>query len=107
MPMRSSVLPSKSRHAIPLRNAAMSLFRSTLLRAGLLASVLSFGPGAGFAEAPTADIRTGMQTPPTDQRLALVIGNSNYQSAPRLANPGNDAQSMSQLLNSAGFEVTR
>jgi hypothetical protein len=85
----------------------MSLFRSTLLRAGLLASLLSFGTGAAFAEAPTADIRTGMQTPPTDQRLALVIGNSNYQSAPRLANPGNDAQSMSQLLNSAGFEVTR
>ena len=49
-----------------------------------------------------------MQTPPpTDQRIALVIGNSNYQTAPRLANPGNDAQSMSQLLNSAGFEVTQ
>jgi hypothetical protein len=85
----------------------MSRFNSTLLRAGLLASLLSFGTGAAFAEAPTADIRNGMQTPPADQRVALVIGNSNYQSAPRLANPGNDAQSMSQLLNSAGFEVTR
>ena len=49
-----------------------------------------------------------MQTPPpADQRIALVIGNSNYQTAPKLANPGNDAQSMSQLLNSAGFEVTQ
>ena len=85
----------------------MSRFNSTLLRAGLLASLLSFGTGAAFAEAPTADIRNGMQTPPADQRVALVIGNSNYQSAPKLANPGNDAQSMSQLLNSAGFEVTR
>ena len=36
-----------------------------------------------------------------------MIGNSNYQTAPKLANPGNDAQSMSQLLNSAGFEVTQ
>ena len=64
--------------------------------------------GAAFAEAPNADIRNGMQTPPpTDQRIALVIGNSNYQTAPKLANPGNDAQSMSQLLNSAGFEVTQ
>ena len=86
----------------------MSRFNSTLLRAGLLASLLSFGIGAAFAEAPNTDIRTGMQTPPpADQRVALVIGNSNYQTAPKLANPGNDAQSMSQLLNSAGFEVTQ
>ncbi len=86
----------------------MSRFKSTLLRAGLLASLLSFGAGAAFAEAPNADIRNGMQTPPpADQRIALVIGNSNYQTAPKLANPGNDAQSMSQLLNSAGFEVTQ
>ncbi len=86
----------------------MPRFNSTLLRAGLLASLLSFGTGAAFAEAPNADIRTGMQTPPpVDQRMALVIGNANYQTAPKLANPGNDAQSMSQLLNSAGFEVTQ
>ena len=36
-----------------------------------------------------------------------MIGNSNYQTAPKLANPGNDAQSVAQLLNSAGFEVTQ
>ena len=35
-----------------------------------------------------------------------MIGNSNYQSAPKLANPGRDAQSMAHLLNTAGFEVT-
>ena len=86
----------------------MSRFKSTLLRAGLLASLLSFGTGAAFAEAPNADIRNGVQMPPpVDQRMALVIGNANYQTAPKLANPGNDAQSMSQLLNSAGFEVTQ
>ena len=85
----------------------MSRFKSLLLSASLLAGLLGFA-GAAFAEAPNADIRNGMQTPPpTDQRIALVIGNSNYQTAPRLANPGNDAQSMSQLLNSAGFEVTQ
>jgi hypothetical protein len=84
----------------------MSRFKSLLLSASLLAGLLGFA-GAAFAEAPNADIRTGMQTPPVDQRIALVIGNSNYQSAPNLANPGNDAQSMSQLLNSAGFEVTQ
>ncbi|MBT1515111.1 caspase family protein [Bradyrhizobium sp. SRL28] len=85
----------------------MSRFKSTLLRAGLLASLLSFSAGAAFAEAPNVDIRNGMQTPPAEQRVALVIGNSNYQTAPKLANPGNDAQSMAQLLNTAGFEVTQ
>jgi hypothetical protein len=40
-----------------------------------------------------------------EQRVALVIGNSNYQNAQQLANPDNDAQSMAQFLNQAGFEV--
>jgi hypothetical protein len=71
----------------------MSRFKSLLLYAGLLASLLNFaGAGAASAEAPNADIRNGMQLPPPpDQRVALVIGNSNYQSAPKLTNPGNDA----------------
>ena len=87
----------------------MFRFRPLLLCAGLLGSLLSFaGIGAAFAEAPNADIRNGVQAPPpADQRVALVIGNSDYQTAPRLANPGNDAQSVAQLLNSAGFEVTQ
>jgi hypothetical protein len=86
----------------------MSRFKPSLLGASLLAGLLSFATaGAALAEAPTADIRNGIQTPPADQRVALVIGNANYQSAPKLANPGNDARSMTQLLNSAGFEVTQ
>ncbi len=39
-------------------------------------------------------------------RLALVIGNSNYQSAVRLANPLNDAKAVAEALGAAGFEVT-
>ena len=86
----------------------MSRFKSSLLRTGLLAGLLGFAAvGTAFAEAPNADIRAGMQAPPPEERVALVIGNSNYQTAPRLANPGNDAQSVAQLLNTAGFEVTR
>jgi len=84
----------------------MSRFKSSLLCAGLLASLFGFAHTAAFAEAPSADIRNGVQSPPpADQRVALVIGNSNYQTAPKLTNPGNDAQSVAQLLNSAGFEV--
>jgi hypothetical protein len=83
----------------------ISRFKSLLLCAGLL----GFAITSAFAEAPTAEVGNAAQSSSqgSEQRVALVIGNSNYQSAPKLANPGNDAQSMAQLLNSAGFEVTQ
>ena len=40
-----------------------------------------------------------------EQRVALVIGNSNYQNVAQLPNPANDAKAVAQLLNTAGFEV--
>lgn len=87
----------------------MCRFKSLLFCAGLCASLLGLAAtGAAFADAPNAEVGSAVQSSPQsgEQRVALVIGNSNYQSAPKLANPGNDAQSMAQLLNSAGFEVT-
>jgi uncharacterized caspase-like protein len=39
-----------------------------------------------------------------EQRLALVIGNSNYESSP-LRNPVNDASDMALALQRAGFTV--
>ena len=80
----------------------MSRFKSLLLRAGLLGSLLGFAHGTAFAN-PEAGTSAALRGP--EQRIALVIGNSKYQNAPQLANPDNDAQSMAQLLNSAGFEV--
>ncbi len=41
----------------------------------------------------------------TEQRLALVIGNSNYKESP-LRNPGNDATDMAATLRELGFRVT-
>ncbi|WP_315830729.1 caspase family protein [Bradyrhizobium prioriisuperbiae] len=38
-------------------------------------------------------------------RLALVLGNSNYQAVPALGNPANDAADLAQTLRSVGFEV--
>lgn len=38
------------------------------------------------------------------ERVALVIGNAGYRFAP-LANPGNDARAMADLLRQAGFRV--
>jgi hypothetical protein len=40
-----------------------------------------------------------------ESRLALVIGNSDYQSVARLANPANDANAVSKALQAADFEV--
>lgn len=40
-----------------------------------------------------------------ERRLALVIGNSNYETVKALPNPANDARAVAQLLNTAGFEV--
>jgi hypothetical protein len=41
----------------------------------------------------------------TEQRVALVIGNSAYQSVNTLKNPTNDAKAMAVVLRRAGFEV--
>src|SRR3982074_1352819 len=61
------------------------VLRHTLLAAGILLS--SHG---AFAE----------------NRVALVIGQSNYHSVVALPNPANDAGAMSRLLGAAGFDVT-
>lgn len=38
-----------------------------------------------------------------DKRVALVIGNSNYQNVPKLPNPAADASAMAQMFKDAGF----
>jgi len=103
----------------------MVRLKSMLMSAALL-GLLSLGPaGVACAETSSATVGNAAQAPApsavqppsatvpaaatpaalrgSEQRVALVIGNSNYESAPKLANPGNDAQSMAELLNSAGF----
>jgi uncharacterized caspase-like protein len=40
-----------------------------------------------------------------DKRVALVLGISNYQNVPQLANPDNDAAAMSDVFKKAGFNV--
>jgi hypothetical protein len=85
----------------------MPRFTSWLRCAGLLGALLGFAhTTTAQAAAANAAISDGLRSLPAEQRVALVIGNSNYQSVPQLANPNNDARSVAQLLNSAGFEVT-
>jgi hypothetical protein len=40
-----------------------------------------------------------------DKRVALVIGNSAYKNAPRLANPVNDAGLVGGMFRNAGFDT--
>lgn len=40
-----------------------------------------------------------------EKRVALVIGNSAYQNAPRLDNPANDATAIADMFRKAGFDV--
>lgn len=40
-----------------------------------------------------------------EKRVALIVGNSHYVNAPRLANPANDARLMAAALRKSGFEV--
>ncbi|MFV2061235.1 MAG: caspase domain-containing protein [Gammaproteobacteria bacterium] len=42
----------------------------------------------------------------TDSRYALVIGNSNYQHAAKLKNPGNDSTDLAKTLRNLNFETT-
>src|SRR3954466_14735213 len=62
---------------------------SPVLRHTLFAAGILLGSHAAFAE----------------NRVALVIGQSNYKSVVALPNPANDARAISQLLTESGFEV--
>ncbi|MBR0777016.1 caspase family protein [Bradyrhizobium diazoefficiens] len=81
----------------------MFRLKSVLLTACLLAGLLGCAAGPVAAQTAPPPAPVALQGP--EQRVALVIGNSNYRNAPQLENPDNDAQSMAQFLNSAGFEV--
>jgi Caspase domain len=47
----------------------------------------------------------GISPSHAERRVALVIGNSDYQSTAALPNPANDAQDMAVALREVGFEV--
>jgi uncharacterized caspase-like protein len=78
---------------------------------GMLAVLSSSLMLAGWSDATYAATRklTLLTAKEGEQkRVALVIGNSEYQSqeVPKLANPTNDARAMADALNKLGFNVT-
>jgi predicted anti-sigma-YlaC factor YlaD len=64
------------------------------LRLLIAVAALVFGAAVAHGQTPV----------PSEQRVALVIGNSAYQTAP-LYNPGFDAEDMSKALQELGFKV--
>jgi outer membrane protein assembly factor BamD (BamD/ComL family) len=70
---------------------AMHLFARLLSAAALAGSlfVCAFGSDSALAE----------------KRVALVVGDSNYQNVPQLPNPAADARSIADLLTRVGFQV--
>src|ERR1043165_3006715 len=51
-------------------------------------------------------VQNSAQSAAASKRIALVIGNGAYTSAPPLKNPPNDARDMAATLRTLGFEVT-
>jgi uncharacterized caspase-like protein len=74
--------------------------RAIIVALGLLAvSAQAAEPNRNLAVAKPTDA-----APVNEQRVALVIGNSNYKSAP-LKNPANDAEDIAKALKGLGFQV--
>lgn len=70
--------------------------------------VMLLALGAFVTQTASADERKpkarALSRTMTEQRVALVIGNSNYKSSP-LLNPINDARAMAKVLGESGFKV--
>ena len=76
----------------------MKLKSLTLILLGLLLSITISGQNTRRLERETSKSNT-------EKRTALVIGNADYVSARKLANPANDASDMARSLGELGFEV--
>ena len=85
--------------------SSVSLLKAlcTAISATLLLVVL-----AEEAHAATRNLAVQNAKPAAQKLVALVIGNSKYESkeVPTLANPVNDARAMAETLNKLGFQVT-
>ena len=73
----------------------------------LILGVLFLAAASAWAADPKRNLAVAPGTPAaaTETRVALVIGNSNYKSAP-LRNPVNDARAIADKLQGLGFKVT-
>jgi uncharacterized caspase-like protein/Tfp pilus assembly protein PilF len=78
----------------------------TKLNAALFAGIFLFGLTAAHAQEPGRQLMQTGSAGDATRRIALVIGNSTYATAPALKNPANDARDMAAALKALGFEVS-
>ena len=71
----------------------------------VLAATLAAAAARAIAIEQQRELAPLAPPPPGERRLALVIGNSDYKSAP-LRNPVNDARAVADALAGTGFAVT-
>ncbi|EJM97814.1 caspase family protein [Phyllobacterium sp. YR531] len=74
----------------------ISRLTSLVLRTGGLFVVLFFAMQSAQAEI------LGL---PVQKRIALIIGNADYQNVEKLVNPSNDAKGISDALRAQGFDI--
>jgi len=68
------------------------------------AKIILFSLSLGLLTFPGLADRTAAQQPAQEKRVALVVGDGNYEKAP-LATAANDAGLIAQTLQAAGFDV--
>ena len=73
--------------------------------ANLFFLLLLLSSGLVFAQSKGMKPVGGNAPTGTERRLALVVGNKDYQNVSRLNNPLNDADDMANALRELGFEV--
>ena len=85
-------------------------YRSILLSVCLLLGFTGLGNTQSGTRRPPEPrgVTLGPHTPPgspVERRVALVIGNGQYEYVPRLDNPTNDARLIAETLTSVGFTL--
>lgn len=86
-----------------IRQLKCAFFNTANLSFLVLMCITSFSPAQAQETRNLTVTKTSLEIA-TEQRVALVIGNSAYRKAP-LLNPSNDAQAMASALTASGFSV--
>lgn len=82
----------KGRHHSESRFAKLRMIERLTRMAAMIGAVIvsmTLAPETAFA----------------DKRVALVVGNSSYQTVPQLPNPARDASAVAKMLRDAGFDT--
>jgi formylglycine-generating enzyme required for sulfatase activity len=91
--------------AFKRKNSRDYMYKTLISITCISLAVLFFavGPANSASDSTAAPVGPQTSTSP-EQRVALVIGNSSYESTP-LRNPVNDARAIGKALGDLGFEV--